>query len=335
MMRLISAAVMGLALGMGANAACAADDPLGWRVTVESPVSAPEGGRYWFQARAGVVLRDDRLDRTVLTAQLIDSQGTHMYHGLASMWSDDRGRTWHGPTPQPGLDRHQIDGDLIEVPVDMTPLWHRKTGRLLMTGATFLLSKKLGKDVPGGGSFVAYAVYDAGKNAWNEYRKVGLPDRPDFGYARAGCTQAMESADGEVLLPIYFGAEGNGGNHKSTVLRCRFDGETLTCVEQGDELSLPVKRGLNEPSLTKSGDVFYLTMRNDDGAYLATSPDGLHFGPLQKWMFDDGKPLESCNTQQHWVTHSDGLFLAYTRKHADNDEVFRNRAPLFMARVDP
>lgn len=326
---------MSMSLFLAANAALAGDEPLSWQVTVESPVSAPAGACYWFQARAGVVAPDDRLDRAVLTAQLLESQGTHMYHGVASMWSDDMGKTWHGPTSQPALDRRVIDSDLAEVPVDMTPLWHRKTGKLLMTGATFLLSEKLNKNVPDGGSFTAYAVYDAGRNAWGEYKKLKMPDRPDFVYSRAGCTQAIELSGGDILLPIYFGGGGNGGNHKVTVLRCRFDGETLTCIEHGDELELPVKRGLNEPSLANFGDTYYLTMRNEGGAYLATSQDGLHFGPLQKWQFDDGKPLESCNTQQHWVTHSDGLFLAYTRKDADNDKVFRNRAPLFMARVDP
>ena len=40
-------------------------------------------------------------------------------------------------------------------------------------------------------------------------------------------------------------------------------------------------------------------------------------------------------TQQHWVTHPQALFLVYTRKGADNDHVFRHRAPLFIARVDP
>jgi hypothetical protein len=33
--------------------------------------------------------------------------------------------------------------------------------------------------------------------------------------------------------------------------------------------------------------------------------------------------------------HSEGLYLVYTRRGADNDHVFRHRAPLFMARVDP
>ena len=45
--------------------------------------------------------------------------------------------------------------------------------------------------------------------------------------------------------------------------------------------------------------------------------------------------MGSYNTQQHWVTHSDGLFLTYTRRGANNDHVFRHRAPIFIARVDP
>ena len=34
------------------------------------------------------------------------------------------------------------------------------------------------------------------------------------------------------------------------------------------------------------------------------------------------------------LSGSDGLFLVYTRRGANNDHVFRNRAPLFMAQVD-
>jgi hypothetical protein len=48
-----------------------------------------------------------------------------------------------------------------------------------------------------------------------------------------------------------------------------------------------------------------------------------------------GSELGNYNTQQHWITHGDDLYLVYTRKGAHNDHVFRHRAPLFMARVDP
>ena len=68
--------------------------------------------------------------------------------------------------------------------------------------------------------------------------------------------------------------------------------------------------------------------------YVCTSDDGLHFGPIKAWQFEDGSELGNYNTQQHWVTHGVDLYLVYTRKGAHNDHVFRHRAPLFMAQVD-
>jgi len=76
-------------------------------------------------------------------------------------------------------------------------------------------------------------------------------------------------------------------------------------------------------------------MRNDRAAYIAVGSDGLHFSEPRKWTFDDGADLGSYNTQAHWVTHPEGLFLVYTRRGANNDNVIRHRAPLFIARIDP
>ena len=75
-------------------------------------------------------------------------------------------------------------------------------------------------------------------------------------------------------------------------------------------------------------------MRNDKKGFVARSTDGVHFDKYVPWKFDDGTELGSYNTQQHWVAHSNGLFLVYTRRGAGNDHVFRHRAPLFMAQVD-
>jgi len=41
------------------------------------------------------------------------------------------------------------------------------------------------------------------------------------------------------------------------------------------------------------------------------------------------------STQQHWLPHSETLFLVYTRRDVGNVNVPRWRAPLFMAQVDP
>jgi lysophospholipase L1-like esterase len=106
-------------------------------------------------------------------------------------------------------------------------------------------------------------------------------------------------------------------------------------VRVGSRLQLPIKRGFGEPSLAQFGGKYFLTLRNDLRAYVATSADGLEFGEAQPWRFDDGEELGSYNTQAHWITHREGLHLVYTRRGAANDHIMRHRAPLFMARVDP
>jgi len=164
-----------------------------------------------------------------------------------------------------------------------------------------------------------------------------MPDRRDFRQVGAGSGQRVDLPDGTILLPMYFRepSETERPCCRAAVARCTFDGRVLRYVEHGDELTVPEPRGLCEPSLTHFQGRFFLTLRNDVRGYVAVGDDGLHFEPPKPWTFDDGADLGNYNTQQHWVTHSDALFLVYTRRGLDNDHVFRHRAPLMMARVDP
>jgi hypothetical protein len=119
-------------------------------------------------------------------------------------------------------------------------------------------------------------------------------------------------------------------------MRVAFDGRELKYLEHGNEMGVEDDtRGVHEPSLTKFGDNYYLTIRHDLRGYVTRGRDGLRFDEIRPWTFDDGSELGNYNTQQHWVTHSDGLFLVYTRRGLNNDHVFRHRAPLVMAQVDP
>ncbi|MCP4643107.1 MAG: exo-alpha-sialidase, partial [bacterium] len=140
--------------------------------------------------------------------------------------------------------------------------------------------------------------------------------------------------DGTILVPVYFIPKGKPFLSPGAVFRCAFDGTSLRILEKGGELHHPVPRGLYEKSLTFYDGRYYMTMRNDKEGFVAVSDDGLRFGPIKAWTFDDGSDLGSYNTQQKWVTHSDGLFLVYTRRGADNDHIVRHRAPLFIAQVD-
>lgn len=53
------------------------------------------------------------------------------------------------------------------------------------------------------------------------------------------------------------------------------------------------------------------------------------------WKFEDGKPLGSRNTPQHWATIGWPLCLVYTRGNSGNGYIMRNRAPLHIALVAP
>ena len=149
-----------------------------------------------------------------------------------------------------------------------------------------------------------------------------------------GCVQWLVNSDGTLLLPIYFKGQ-SGDDYVATVLHCSFDGQELKYLKHGDELAIQGGRGFCEPSLVLHQGTYFLTLRNDNAAYVTTSTDGLHFQPVKRWTFDDGQDLGSYNTQAHWLTHSNGLFLTYTRRGANNDHIMRNRAPIFVAQVDP
>ena len=211
-------------------------------------------------------------------------------------------------------------------------MWHAASGKLLGTGQTVVYENNKVKHVRPRAT--AYSVYDPQNHRWNAWRTLELPDVPKFKNAGSGSVQRVDLPNGEILLPIYFKEIGKT-QYSTTVLRCQFDGKHLKYLKHGSELTVPVKRGLYEPSVVQSEDRFYLTMRNDDRGYVSVSSDGLNYSEPKEWKFDDGKELGNYNTQQHWVSHSSGLYLVYTRKGADNDHVFRHRAPLFIAKVNP
>jgi len=289
-----------------------------------------DGKTCWVHPRAGAI--PGKTPGVVLMMQKLLLTGSDIFYALNEVRSDDLGASWspikeHADT----LGRRNEAESIVVGACDFTPKWHAKSGRLLGTGHTVRYS---GDHVmPVRPRETAWSVYDEKARTWSPWTTLAMPKEAKFFNAGAGSVQRFDLESGDILLPIYFKAE-KDKYYRTTVLRCSFDGTTLKYIGHGTELALESGRGVYEPSLTRCAGRFYLTLRNDTAGYVATSDDGLHFGAIQPWKFDDGSDLGNYNTQQHWVTHADRLYLVYTRKGAHNDHVFRHRAPLFMAEVD-
>jgi hypothetical protein len=302
------------------------------------PTKYFDGEQCWCHPRAGIVpgIGRDGLPRVVMMMNTLDLAGSDVFRGVFGLKTDDLGRSWSETKELKAMAPREETIDGVVRPVaasDLWPTWHAASKTLLGTGHSVVYTPEW-KVVPDRPRHTTVATYDAASDDWSAWQKLEMPAGEKFANAGAGCTQRYDMPDGTILLPFYFHSPGH--NSRVAVMRCSFDGRDLKYLEHGDELEVADDtRGIGEPSLTKFGDTFLLTIRHNRRAYVTRGDDGLHFEPLRTWTFDDGGDLGSYNTQAHWVTHSDGVYLVYTRRGLNNDHVFRHRAPLVMAQVDP
>ena len=289
-----------------------------------------DGKTCWVHPRAGAI--PGKTPSVVLTMQKLLLTGSDVFFALNDTRSDDLGKSWSPITEHADtLGRRNEPEGVVVATCDFTPKWHAKSGKLLGIGHTVRYSGD--KVIHDRQRETAWSVYDEKTRIWSPWTTLEMPDEPRFHSAGAGSVQRVDLDNGDILLPIYF--KGKADKYYSvTVLRCSFDGKKLSYREHGDALTLESGRGVYEPSLIQCGGRFFLTLRNDTAGDVCVDNDGLHFRKPVMWCWEDGSELGNYNTQQHWVTHADRLYLVYTRKGAHNDHVFRHRAPLFMAEVN-
>jgi hypothetical protein len=290
---------------------------------------------FWFHPRAVSIPGRGEVGgpRVLMTLQKHLNVSDY-YSGLWTMQSDDLGKHWTEPKEIPEL-AWVPDGDVDIAVCDVTPGWHPPTKKMVAFGAQVRYSKAGAHlDDIKRAHQTAYSIYDPEKETWTRWRQLEMPEDPIFDTARNACSDWIVEPNGTLLLPLYV-REGTSGPYSVTVARFGFDGKKVTFIEHGNILRLNVQRGFCEPQLVKFQGTYYLSLRNDVKGYVTSSKDGLHFDKPKPWTFDDGTELGSYNTQQHWLTHKDGLFLVYTRRGANNDHIMRHRAPLFISQVDP
>lgn len=315
------------ATGLGAES----DDPIGSIAKETWRRNRDGGGTTWFHPRSCAIPGEK--PTVLMTMQEI--AGSDYFGPVHLSLSNDLGRTWTAPEPVAPLGRVPESGHegLERGVCDVVPEFHAKSGAVLAMGwcVYYRDGRFAGKD-----QLARYPVYAVRRpdGAWSPAKRLDWPDgQPPSVYGN-NCGQRVALEDGDIVMSLTHGSHDTGCAVSG--VRCSFDGETLTIREIGPPLTNPKGRGLLEPSVTRFGGRFFLTIRAEDGrGHVSAGEDGVRYPDQRPWTWDDGEPLAMSTTQQHWLTHSEGLFLVYTRKDASNANVVRWRSPLWIARVDP
>jgi hypothetical protein len=296
-------------------------------------------GTTWFHPRCCLVATG-RGNMVLMNMQPI---GGSDYFGSVHWSSFDLSQTlssesivgWTEPEPIAALGREPVDGHpgLMAAVCDVVPQFHPPSGTVLAMGHVVFYR---GSRFASGDQLARYPVYAVRRKdgTWSARKNLKWDDpRGRFIYSN-NCGQRIVMPNGDIMMSFTFGPEAH--NRMVAGVRCTFDGATLSVAKVGTPLVKNVKRGLLEPSVTRYGNRFYMTIRaEDEHGYVAVSADGVNYRDMVPWRWDDGSALRMSTTQQHWLNHSNGLFLVYTREDATNANVIRWRAPLWIARVDP
>lgn len=328
---LATAAALALPISSG-NAASSRDLIQG--ITRETLWKNRDGNSItWFHPRACLVPRPSADPLVLMTLQQIS--GSDYFGPVHWTSTEDQGKTWTDPVEIEGFGRKPVEGHagLEEGVCDVVPQYHPQTDTTLALGhCVFYRGPKFSRGDQLS-RFPMYCVRSA-DGTWSDRKKLLWNDPRGSHIYTNNCGQRVVLPNGDILLAFTFGA---GESHRMVAgVRCGFDGETLTVREVGPPLENKVKRGLLEPSMTEFQGRYYLTIRaEDDRGYVSVSDDGLNWEAKQAWSFDDGELITMSTTQQHWMTHSDALYLVYNRKAANNTGVMRWRSPLFICQVDP
>jgi hypothetical protein len=269
----------------------------------------------------------------VLSMGKLDLSGSDVFEGTYCSYSKDQGKTWSEPT--------------------RPDVFARKPNRFGGTTCYEIFTKRLAKNgqIIGFGQAVQYtpdnrvdhrhpranAVFFLNQDTlqWSAPIELEIPPAIQKDFTQLGF-QVVDMANGDLLLPMATTCLPNYLS-KVHVVRLRIaDGQVRT-IDYGaalDQVRQP--RGLYEPSLIQFRGNYYLTLRNDITGYVAASEDGLNYQAPRPWCFDNGELLGNYNTQQRWVRNGDDeLYLIYTRRNANNENVFRHRGPVMIAQVDP
>lgn len=306
---------------------------LDYKISLDTIYNKITGDYCWVHTRGGVIPGNPPL--VVATTQQWAMGKSDIFSEIYHLKTEDMGETWSEPKKNANLGNRKTAEGLDIGISGLYPAYHKVTNKLLSTGLTVTYDggihpASINKSFR---IFPVYTIYNQDSDTWSDWQTVDLGDDEKFHRSNWDSSQRFDLVDGSFLIPVSYSEKGSKYT-KMIVVKCSFDGENINVIDIGNELAVNTERGLAEGSVTKYNGIYYLTIRHNLKGYVCSSKDGLNYTEPETWKWDTGVDVKTYNTQSHWVTHSEGLFLTYTRNAGNNSHVFRHRAPLFIAEVD-
>ncbi len=280
-----------------------------------------------------ITVRQD--GRWVLVAQ--PNLGTDFGGEPCYSISRDQGKSWSEFRHIEPFVTQQLGDGVFENMADVRPYVFGEHPEIFFFGCTILCNKKGNlswqqSELPPTKSRCAILHPD---DSWS-IQELELPVVSND--VRSACIQADMASDDEIIVPFHF-VNGISDNYFASVatVRYRIENSGLVFDGMGNILELQAGRGLLEPSVIRLADGrFAMTLRaEDNNGYCTVSDDGLLWEEIKPWRFDDGSELVMSTTQQHWMRLGEKVFLLYTRKAPETQNVFRYRSAVFAAEAIP
>ena len=298
------------------------------KITLNEHKGSYDGSTCYVHSRAAALGEDSLL----ITTQRLNVSGCDDFSGPEVIFATQGGKVISPPMPDLAFGRKALCEGVEFVECDATPMRLRKSNRILLIGHYAFYRDGGNAAASGYQNRGFYTFFDEENGVFLPTRAFEVDVPADVIHCAPGSVQFYEKEDGELLIP--FTLKRQGGLYEVCLFHFRLCGDHLTECGKSNRLSYPIARGAYEPSVIFARGKYILTVRNDTVGLYSTSTDGYLFGELMPWCFDDGSLLENYNTQQHFLSLGTRVYLVYTRRGADNDHVFRHRAPLFLSEID-
>ena len=265
-----------------------------------------------------------------LTYQDLLLTGSDVFYDCHIAKSTDGGKSFSEPNILKRMDTYQ---DGIRKTYSLELLYHKHQKKWFGLGCSLSYADDNHPIIRNGVSIAepVMAEFDAALGDWTGIKPLAFP----FACVSAvPMPQLIAFENGDILVPFYYQPEDDLCCRTVTV-RYAFGENGLELKEAGEPISgAGYQRGFCEPAVAVFDGTYYMTLRSDEIGMFSESADGLHFSEPKPFVWENGEPIGNYNTMLHWIVGKQGIFLAYTRKGAHNDHVFRHRAPLFMAQFD-